>query len=174
MAPATPSKGEKERSHSSLSTEHPISLTGTLCWRQLLVSLLSSANCLNLAVSSLPPKSSPKYWLWYVFHRISFSSLSLEPKCQHTDYSCWDKYSISTSISGPSLPRKQLPPTFSLFIILNVQTPTIPFQTLITWATHRHCHSERASPPRSSFTCPQLVCISHCSFRSAGQILQDL
>lgn len=83
----------------------------TFYGRQLLASSLSSGNCLNLAVSSLSPKSSPDYWLWYVFRRISFSSPPLEPKCQHTDYSCCDKYSISSAISGPILLRKQLHPT---------------------------------------------------------------
>lgn len=45
---------------------------------------------------------APAYWLWYFHHRISFSSLSLESKCQHTDYSCCDKCSSSSAISQVS------------------------------------------------------------------------
>lgn len=116
-----------------LSAKHPTFPTQAHTQFEAIIAIsLSSANCLSLIVSSFLPQPSPAYWLWYVFHRISFSSLSLESTCQHTDYSCCDKHSISSAVSsGLILLRKQLSPPPSFFIMLHARSPpslSIPAQ----------------------------------------------
>lgn len=112
-----------------LSAQHPLSPhRHVLTLRQLLAISLSSANCLNLVVSSFLPQPSSCVLTLMCLHRISFSSLSLESKCQHAEYSCCDKDSIFSAVSsGLSLLRKQLPPLPAFSQYCTLRSPPSPF-----------------------------------------------
>lgn len=102
---------------------------------------------------------APAYWLWYVFHKNSFSSLSLESKWQHTILLAVTDTVFLQQPPQVLFSQKKSSQLCSLFIMVHAKSTTSPLQSPNNSPRIFFISPEMSSFPEFCFPCFLPVCV---------------